>query len=219
MPIRPIEIEGVSIVALGNFNPKIFHPIWFASEGLIQKSEGENAAVEVITQDLSSFSIGWLRVHVTRDAFSASTNQPQYYEALRDITCSTFTLLRHTPINQFGLNRLFHFVSHSLDDWHGLGHRLTPKKPWEGILDTPGMIRIVMQGKRPDQFKGQLNITVEPSGRVSPGVYVQVNDHYDLTENKEDFHGGECGQLIASQWEASMTNGEIIAQSIVNYDR
>ncbi len=42
-----------SIVLLDDFNPKIFHPAWFAAENLIGKQDAESAKVEVIHQDVS----------------------------------------------------------------------------------------------------------------------------------------------------------------------
>jgi hypothetical protein len=39
------EIQGMSIVLVGGFNPKIFHPAWFAAQKLIREKEAEEANI------------------------------------------------------------------------------------------------------------------------------------------------------------------------------
>ncbi len=98
------KIQGHTIVLLGNFNPKIFQPIWFSTEELLQKQEAEKANIEIIHPDVTIFSLDWLRVTVTPERFSAETTQESYYEAVRDLIIGTFSLLRHTPITKMGIN-------------------------------------------------------------------------------------------------------------------
>ena len=42
------ELYRISIVLLGNFNPKIFQSAWFASQNLIRKIEANEAKIEII---------------------------------------------------------------------------------------------------------------------------------------------------------------------------
>jgi hypothetical protein len=42
---------GHSVVLLGNFNPKIFHPAWFGAQQLIGKQEEEGSKVEIVHSD------------------------------------------------------------------------------------------------------------------------------------------------------------------------
>ncbi len=78
------EIQGSSIVLLGDLNPKIFQPAWFAAEKLIRKPEAEAAEIEIIHPEVVIFNLEWLRLEVTRERFSASTTQEPYYEFIRD---------------------------------------------------------------------------------------------------------------------------------------
>jgi hypothetical protein len=48
MNIQHPEIQGISVVWLGDFNPKIFQPAWFAAEGLIRSRSTEWARVHGI---------------------------------------------------------------------------------------------------------------------------------------------------------------------------
>ena len=71
-----IEIEGVSIVLLGDFNPKIFQPAWFAAQELIRKEEAESAEIEVIHPEVVVFSLDWLRIQVTRNRWISEAQAP-----------------------------------------------------------------------------------------------------------------------------------------------
>jgi hypothetical protein len=181
----PLEIEGLNIVVLGALNPQIFQPEWFARQGLIRIGEAEKATIEFINSDISAFSLGWVRVEITRDRASFASNQAQHYELLRDLVASTFKLLRHTPITRFGINWFCHFRMPNIETWHKIGHKLAPKEPWMDIVKQPGMIDVTMQAQRPDDYTGNINITVQPSMSVQPGVYIIVNDDFDLREVKE----------------------------------
>src|SRR5207244_4594832 len=95
---RTPEIQGLTVVLLGSFNPRIFDPWWFAKEGLVQEDEAENADVAVMTSALTNFSLGWLRLHAEAERVQVSATQPQYYDALRDLLLGTFSILRHVPL-------------------------------------------------------------------------------------------------------------------------
>ena len=84
------EFSGLNIVLLGDFNPKIFQPAWFAAEGLLQKKETDRAKIEVFHHEISIFELDWLRLQVTRERFAVETTQEPYYEPLRDLVLGTF---------------------------------------------------------------------------------------------------------------------------------
>ena len=82
--VKP-ELEDVSVVLVGSFNPAIFHPTWFAREKLIQQEEADRADIKIVSPEVSVFSIGWLQLEVTLDRFAARTSQIQNLEPLRDL--------------------------------------------------------------------------------------------------------------------------------------
>jgi len=100
---------------------------------------------------------------------------------------------------------------------HRIGHRLAPKKDWGNILKEPGLLSLVMKGKRPDGLEGYIQVKVEPS-RVpiaQPGVYIQFNDHYQLAPGDEPLPGtSKANKIISSQWVSSMSRALEIAESI-----
>jgi hypothetical protein len=215
MSVQHPEIQSVSVVWLGDFNPKIFQPAWSAAEGLIRKQEAEEANVEIIHPEVVSFALEWLTLQVTRERFFASTSQEPYYEVVRDLVLGTFRLLRHTPVHKMGINTDMHFRMGSEEAWHAFGHRLAPKDLWQGILENPGMRSLTMEGRRPDGCKGYIRVKVEPSVRVHPGVYVNVNDHYEEADPKSVIGSDEIRTLLERSWDESLRRSARIAYALL----
>ncbi len=213
---RKPEIQGVSIVFVGSLNPQIFQPAWFFAQGLIRQEEQESAKIEVILPALTSFSTDWLSIQVTPEKFIARTAYSRAYEWLRDLALGVFTLLPHTPLRQLGLNRQYHFRIESDDAWHNIGHRLSPKEPWEAILEQPGMKKLTIQGIRPDPYQGYINVSVEPSVKVRPGAYVDINDHYETTNKDDIVDCRELTTILEENWNISLKRSEEIAFSIAS---
>src|SRR5437867_2223499 len=147
-------IEGVSIVLLGSFNPAIFQPAWFAAQKLIPEKEAVDVEMELVHNEVSAFSVGWLNLQVLRDRFTASAVQPPSFDVLRDFVLGTFSILRHTPITMVGLNFERHYDMENETAWHDLGKKLAPPDPWEPALSTPGMRSLMMEGTRNDGNEG-----------------------------------------------------------------
>lgn len=210
-----LEIEGRTITLVGSFNPKIFQPAWFAAQGLIRQEEEEAAEIKLIHPAVASFTTAWLVLEVTADRFSAGTTQNAFYEPLRDLVLGTFRLLRHTPIRMMGLNRDSHFRMPSEEAWHAFGHRLAPKEVWEGILESPGVRSLTMEGQRPDGLNGYIRVRVEPSARVPPGVFVQINDHY-VVEQEETLQGSdEIINILDQEWRNAVERSLKITDSLM----
>jgi hypothetical protein len=175
-----LAINGVGIVILGRFTPKIFSPGWLATEGLLGKEEAISAQLELIVPNASIFTAAWLRCEVTDNRLAVSTSDPLEFERLRDVALGVLSTSPHPPVAALGLNRDVHFAVPSAAEWHAIGDQLSAKGVWDGTLKLPGTRSLVLQGIRPDNFLGYVQITVEPSMRMPMGVYVQQNDHYLL---------------------------------------
>jgi hypothetical protein len=216
--MRPqLRIQGTNIVIRGAFNPAIFHPSWLATQGLIRSQEADAAEIEIVHPQVAQFSAEWLRMVVMMDRFQVATTQEPYYEPLRDLVVGIFDLLRHTPLKVVGINRDFHYELQSESAWHGVGHQLAPKEHWLAVLSGPRMKSLTMQGKRPDDFKGYILVKVEPSVRVDFGVYVSINDHYELPSASESpASAEEAIKILSEQWMDSMQRGLQIAERIVS---
>lgn len=221
MPELSPEIEGLSVVLVGSFNPKIFHPSWFAAEGLIRKEEAETANLEVTHPSVAIFSLDWLRLEVTQERFAAATSNLQQYapEPLRDLVQGTFNLLRHSPARMMGINRHFHFGIESEEKWHAIGDQLAPKKIWEGVLEgRPGMRSLLIEVKRPDRFNGYIRVKVEPSTSVKKskyGVFVEINDHFALDQTVGEHRATELMDILDSVWTESLERSCKIAYTVL----
>jgi len=204
MRINP-EIGGVSVVFLGNFNPAIFTPAWFALHDLLPRQATENAELQVAHPGLTLFSTEWLHLHVVTDRFEAST-QREPYVRVPDLLVRVFSEhLHHTPLKAFGINRDIHFRVADQVERDRIGGLLAPAEPWGPWKDElglggdrGGMASLTMAQTRPEgrPAGGQLNVTVGPSSRIDggrSGIHVRVNDHYaiggDGIEAREELMG------------------------------
>ena len=79
------------------------------------------------------------------------------------------------------------------------------------------MRRVSMLGHRPDQYRGRITVTAEPSLNLKPGfvVYFEVNDHY---ENDVDEKGRECERMmkiLSACWQPSLERSLHITQTLM----
>jgi len=182
--VREIKQESWSIVIRGDLNPRIFQPSWFAMQNLLGHDEAESAKLEVVHPEVTHFSVDWVDIQVLRDRFAVRTLQEGHAEAMRDLVMGTFRLLRHTPAGIMGINKTVHFSVDNRDEWNAIGHALVPKSGiWNDTLKKPGTRAVLVQGERPDEFKGYVLVRIEPSPKVQPGVFIEINDHYNVTRD------------------------------------
>jgi hypothetical protein len=212
---REPEIQGMTVVLLGDFNPKIFQPAWFGGQGLIRQTEADEADVKIVHPDVVEFSLDWLVVQVTRERFSADTQQDAFFEAMRDLVLGTFDLLSHTPLTRMGINMAMHYRMESEDAWHEFGHRLAPKDLWQGVLEKPGLMNLTMQGARPDNHKGHIQVQAQPSRRVPNGILLNVNDHYDAKEEQLPSGAGAIMTMLRDNWETSVGRSKYIIEQLM----
>lgn len=206
------NIEGMSVVLVGDFNPKIFQPVWFAAQEppLIPKLEAEAATIEIIHADVAIFNVEWFRLQVTRDRFHISTPQESRYEFLRDLVLGTFQLLQHTPVSAMGINKDAHWRVESEEVWHEFGHRFAPKDIWDGVLEKPGLMSLTVQGVRTDGREGSVNVKVEPSRQIHPGILFNVNDHYSANRPESVLGCNEMMDILRTCFYESVSRSDKI---------
>jgi len=209
------DIQGLSVVFLGDFNPKIFQPAWFAAQGLIRHQEAEEAKVDIIHPEVVSFSLEWLAFQVTREQCALTTTQEPYYVVMRDLIVGTFNLLQHTPLHKLGINIDMHFRMDSEASWHAFGHSLAPKDLWKDTLKNPGMRSLTMEGQRPDAFRGYIRVQVEPSIKIHPDVYFRVNDHYEIETFQPGTGSDAMLDIFQRAWGESLTRSNHIISTLL----
>ena len=216
MDILKTEVEALHIILIGSFNPAIYHPEWFSRMGLIREEEAKAPKIDVVHSEITSETIGNIRIQVQSNRFAAHTMNAGEYEVLRDLVIGTFKSLPHTPIRLMGINFEAHYKMSSVEAWHRLGDRLAPKGPWGDTLKQPGMISLTMEGQRPDNYTGYLRVKVEPSRQIKNGVgvFIAVNDHYEIPDHKPADGSGAIMEVLSSCWESSLNQSRSIAEFI-----
>jgi hypothetical protein len=203
MTAAEAEIEGMSVVLLGSFNPAIFQPAWFASENLISRDLTEAAEIGIVHRQMVTFTAGWFEIIVSEDRFSVASLTAPSYDLLRDLVLGTFRLLRYTPIRAMGLNKDVHYRIESEEAWHAVGRKLAPPEHWDTVLKHPGMRSLLIEGVREDGLKGHIQVKVEPSSRIHPGLYVAVNDHYEIEEPRPEEGASRILKMLEEQWNSA----------------
>jgi hypothetical protein len=212
------EIRRIDIVFLGDFNPKIFSPAWFAANKLIGEHESQSAKPEIIHSDVASFIMPWFRLHVIRDRFAIFTEQEAYFTHLYDLVSNTFLLLEHTPIHSLGYNWSIHIPCESEDEWHEFGHYLAPQNPWNNIFENSGMQRLEVVEKYPPENKleGKIRFRTEPSREIKYGVYFNINDHYEVSDKKTVMGCEKILTVFRDNWNKSKDMADAKVGLLIN---
>ena len=227
MRIEP-EIDGVSVVLVGSFNPAILTPAWFALHGLLPQATADSAELGVAHPEVTQFRAEWLSLHVTKDKINAETLLAPHVR-VRDLLVRVFKeYLYHTPLRAMGINRNVHFRVRDFSARDQIGRKLAPVQPWgawgqhlvtsghQGGMTSLTMRQVSVEGRPVDD---QVNVTVEPSNRIlqgAPGVYVGVNDHYTAGETGGHETSTRLIEILEQNFDGSLTCGEDIIDHIMS---
>lgn len=186
MPNILPEQKVFAIVLTGEFNPAIFHPAWLAQNELVAVEEAETAEDLICSNDVSTFVLDDAHFQVERHRFGLTTKDESKAPWIRDLAVGVFTLLEHTPLLALGLNLDIRYSLGSEESWHAVGDKLAPKPCWEGIIEDPGMLSVAVRGNRAGSAADRVDVRVQPVASPAYGVFVGINQHYDLkTESRE----------------------------------
>jgi len=207
------ELEGWGVVFLGSFNPGIFHPLWLEKFKLVSREEAAKAELRIVQPEVSSFRVGLVDVYVRPDKFQLDATDPTAMPLVRDIAIGAFKILDHTPIRMMGINRMMHFKMASVDAWHAVGHTLVPKDIWKDLnLQSPGTLDVFIEGHRPGSPAKAFNVKVEPSKRVTPGVFIMANEHF---EGSDKASSQQLVDWLVSEWQPSNQYARELAEGLL----
>lgn len=228
MRITPI-IDKVSVVLVGNFNPAIFSPGWFAMHDIVSKADAESAIVQIIHPDVCNFAVGEFVVQVDAERFTVNCAGHRH-EMARDLVLGTFgTFLVHTPIRALGINREVDFDVGDFWVRDAVGERLAPKAAWgdwgpqisgpqEISADHGGLRSIVMRQGRPGhRYRGHIQAEVRPSARqqlLETGIFVSINNHYQLASDDKAASVQEMIDAITSEWGVAIEKADFIVDQV-----
>jgi len=227
-PQRP-ERQTLSVVLLGSFNPRIFHPIWLEREGLARPGELDESLSEkqkeplLVTPEVSRCQIGEeisLECLTNRLTLNAATVLSE--ERLRSLATEIVAKLPHTPITALGINHILVYRARNEAEWHAIGDMLVPKDQiWQPVMEgRPGMAVVRVEEHRPGPPPVRIWATVQPvRDPAAPCRFqVNINWHHDLPESAPgDASKAELIQeFINSQWEPARDFGPMLANSILD---
>ncbi|WP_433512486.1 hypothetical protein ACQP2T_53585 [Nonomuraea sp. CA-143628] len=172
--------DGMAVVLPGEFDPLLITPRWLRKTDLIGAEDYESYSVEIISSGVTAVSFGSIQLRVTPDVLQIATNAVIDVEAARDLAAGILLSKGAPTISALGINRMVHFEA-TLEEYHAIGDALTPKDSWADLLHLPGMLNLTIRGVRDDGYGGSINTQIQPSKVARPGVFVSINDHYNLT--------------------------------------
>jgi hypothetical protein len=185
---RQPTVDGLSIVLIGAFNPAIFHPSWFALNGLLRKTEADEADIQIVHPEAAIFTSDWLSLQVTKDRLSFETQDPTMSLPLRDLAIGTLQILEHSPARQFGINRYrgFDFSPDELTDFLA---KFVNASAWGAFATEPRVREISVECEPQDSRAEFLRVKLEATGRRKAAVTIHTNQHYQATEEESSTAG------------------------------
>jgi hypothetical protein len=199
---------------LGSFNPSIFQPAWLVSNGLLRKEEADSAKIQIIHPEVTAFTASWLQLNVTQETFAATSEDPNGHELVRDFVAGAFRLLEHTPLRGAGLNHAYQYSFPSFAVNERLGGMLVPSAPWPFLTD-PRWINLQVTDERKEGRPGRMNVRLEPSALFENGLFIAVNDHYDLEKQGDQVAALAGVELLAEEWDPSRERAENVATGLI----
>lgn len=143
--------------------------------------------------------------------FEAVCIEGGYEAPLRDLVVGIFALLEHTPFEKMGLNYFAHHALEREEQWEWIERRLFVRSPFDGVLAESHLRSLVLDGRHEEAPGARIQIKVEPSIRVRPGLFVATNEHYDET-------GVEAGHrlmdVLNRRWETSLSYARRVASHL-----
>ena len=114
-----------------------------------------------------------------------------------------------------------------------MGHMLAPKEIWEPVISQPGTrtVSIWSDVTVKDECRSRMQVRFEPSGKVRPGVFFELNRHYDVVPTPDDTIDTSpedarelafltdgtrvLQEILADAWQEFMQESERIVQHVL----
>lgn len=188
-----------SIVLVGEFDPLVMTPHWFAKQGMIpQEDIDENLAIELVYKDLTKFSLANIHVEIQCNTLILRSDHISFDYRIHDLALSILAALKEDKVRAVGLNLYTDVYFDSLDYWHGVGDLITPKSVWLKAIpesERVGMINVQMQIIKPKGQQGLYNFTVGwPEAHKL--IRFSINNHYD-TKQESSAVRNKSGRSVA----------------------
>src|SRR5205823_853324 len=131
----------------------------------------------------------WVAVQATQERVDLMGDEPVMFEALRDLAAGAIRILRGSRVRAVGINHYFHYALPAMSDSLGAFVGLSSNPAWRE-LESPSVHALNVRAARPEDWavvlEGYLGVQIEPSIHVKNGLFVAINDHYEITSRKDD---------------------------------
>jgi hypothetical protein len=216
MALPKVHSQSVTIVVQGNFNARIFEPLWLSKHGLVAEGEALAAERVLLDKDFARIALPWAELIVLEDRLQVDSQSELVNAAqVRDLVVGLLGLLPHTPVARVSIHHRTQLAAESDEQWHAVGDALAPKEMWEGILDRPGMLDFAMQGVRPDELMGAIKVRIQPSPVAPFGVFMNVNDEFALPKPDDPEPAGRAAELIKKVWPDAEKRSDTIRSTLL----
>lgn len=212
-----LQIESLSIVFIGDFNPVIVQPFWLSSKGLIREDEASNAKVDIIHNELVKIEWDWVSLEISKQRFELKSNKKPYFETVKDLSINIFTILKETPIRSIGINHIFDLSLLTSSTYYEFGNKLSPLTLWNDSLNDARLLQIeILEDNRHDSRKGWYRVRISPSDQkhINFGIAININDHLDCEDLKKP-QIMEMINKLKAHWEESKVRSRNVVTDIL----
>lgn len=190
-----VKRKRISIVLVGEFNPAMFQPEWFARNSVISVEEASIArdsdgAPLIVTPQITMFKTSMFDVRIEQKRFTVSCSK-EPWDLIKDFVDKTFEKLSGMAIDAYGYNYDAHYDVGGMDNLNYIGNYLAPKGPWITLFSDDVECRDVGNGLRSMKMvktkandKGRMTVVVEPSVTEQHGLFMACNDHNIVSQDE-----------------------------------
>ena len=220
------EIVGdkASIVLLGSFNPRIFHPEWLINRQIVD-SWNYNEETMICVPDFAQVHLPdsrTLSVYINRfilESTLASNNL-----ALADLATNIFVRLSETPLEKLGMNYSATIRLRNQESWRNFAKDFAPISPWKDacsylqseLTDSQekeiGLWSITMHFPRPDELEGFLRPKIEVASSEERTLAFSINNHVEL----DQVETSGAMKILSEHWENSLLIAEQLIEKMMN---
>jgi len=207
--------EQTNIVAIGAFNPAIFHPDWFRANAILPSAEVDAATQAdslLITRDFTQIRFESLVVKVTQERWEIATERLDWRRDLGPIVSSVFKVLGHSPVNIVGFNVILH---RGVDSVEGVMRRWAPLADLASVVgeegaEEPPRIGASVRAKW-DGYRALVGL--EPSAKLSGGVFLSQNFEKNLKGGAK-----ELVEVAQNDWEKILERSKTVAVKLLGME-
>lgn len=211
-----LQIETISIVFLGKFNPVIVQPYWLVAKNLIREDEAKNAKIEIIHDEIIKYQLDWIDIELTKLRCEFKSSKVPYFEAVKDLANGIFKFLKETPIQALGINHVYDLSLSDDEKYYDFGNKLAPLVIWQGSLNDARLTQLEVYEKlRYDSLPGHYRVRITPSDQeIAFGVQINLNDHFD-SSNKDRPGDLEMINRLNENWDKSFQRSKQILEDLL----